>query len=477
MTSVKLELKPVVREVPADLETPVSAFLKLKGRGARFLLESVEMGEKLGRYSFIGLDSLKNVRIHADRLEIEEGGKTETRPLPPGDPLRVLRDLLAPLRIRHDGLPGLVGGAVGYIGYDYVRFLERLPSLRQDPLGLPLCNFILASTLVVFDHVKHKMLLVCVAGEAPEARLDELARDLRAPLGAEWTTPRPAARRAEFVSEFPEADFQSAVRKAKEYIAAGDIFQVVLSQRARGELHTDPFQVYRALRILNPSPYMFYLDFGDHQLVGSSPEIHAKLTGREAVLRPIAGTRRRGKTAEEDLALEKELLADEKERAEHLMLIDLARNDVGRCADYGSVRCTELYTIERYSHVMHIVSEVRGRLSEGQDQFDLLAKTFPAGTVSGAPKIRAMEIIEELEPARRGIYGGAVGYLSYSGNADLAIAIRTLVTRGDTIHVQAGAGVVADSRAELEHKECVNKARAVLQAVELARRSTRAGEG
>ncbi|HEY6548801.1 MAG TPA: chorismate-binding protein, partial [Vicinamibacteria bacterium] len=287
MTSVKTDLKPVVREVPADLETPVSAYLKLKGLGARFLLESVEMGENLGRYSFIGLDSLRTVRVFPDRLEIEEGGKVDARPLPAGDPLRALRDLLAPLRIKHDGLPGLVGGAVGYIGYDYVRFLERLPSLKQDPLGLPLCNFVLASTLVVFDHVKHKMLLVSVGHPAPDARLDEVARALRAPLGAEWTTPKPAGKKADFVSEFPEADYQAAVRKAKEYIAAGDIFQVVLSQRARGELHVDPFQVYRALRILNPSPYMFFLDFGDHQLVGSSPEIHAKLDGREAVLRPI----------------------------------------------------------------------------------------------------------------------------------------------------------------------------------------------
>jgi anthranilate synthase component 1 len=426
------------------------------------------MGENLGRYSFIGLDSLKGVRVFADRLEIEEGGKTETRPLPPGDPLQALRALLAPLRIRHDGLPGLVGGAVGYIGYDYVRFLERLPSMKQDPLGLPLCNFVLASTLVVFDHVKHKMLLVSVGHAAPEARLDEVARALRAPLGAEWTAPRPAGRKADFVSEFPEADYQAAVRKAKEYIAAGDIFQVVLSQRARGELNTDPFQVYRALRILNPSPYMFFLDFGDHQLVGSSPEIHAKLTGREAILRPIAGTRRRGKTAAEDAALEKELLADEKERAEHLMLIDLARNDVGRCADYGSVRCTDLYTIERYSHVMHIVSEVRGRLSEGQDQFDLLAKTFPAGTVSGAPKIRAMEIIEELEPCRRGPYAGTVGYFSLTGDMDTCITIRTMIVKGKTAILQAGAGIVADSDPKSEWVETCNKMEVLKRAIAMA---------
>ncbi len=468
MTTPRLELKPVVREVPADLETPVSAFLKLKGRGARFLLESVEMGENLGRYSFIGLDYLKNIKVFPDRVVVEEGGRSESLPLAGRNPLEVIRGIMAPLAIKHDSLPGLVGGAVGYIGYDFVRHLEKLPSTLPDPLGLPLCNFYLASTMVIFDHVKRKMLLVTVGADDPKKKLAGVYDHLRAPLAAEWTNPRPAASRARFESEFPEEDYKKAVLRAKDYIAAGDIFQVVLSQRARGEIQVDPFQVYRALRILNPSPYMFFLDFGDYQLVGSSPEIHAKLTGREAVLRPIAGTRRRGKTEEEDRALEKELLADEKERAEHLMLIDLARNDVGRCADYGSVRCTDLYTIERYSHVMHIVSEVVGRLSGGQDQFDLLGRTFPAGTVSGAPKIRAMEIIEELEKSRRGPYAGTVGYFSLTGDMDTCITIRTMLVQGRTAYLQAGAGIVADSNPASEWAETCAKMEVLKRAVAMA---------
>jgi anthranilate synthase component 1 len=468
MTSIKLELKPTVREVAADLETPVSAFLKLKGHGARFLLESVEMGENLGRYSFIGLDYLRNIRILPTEVVVEEAGKTERIPIGDRNPLRILRELMLPLGIRHDGLPGLVGGAVGYIGYDFVRFLERLPATLPDPLGLPLCNFYLASTMVIFDHVKRKMLLVTVGKEDPKETLDRVYDLLRAPLAPEWTRPRPSPRRSAFTNEFPEDRFKAAVLTAKESIKIGDIFQVVLSQRQHGELHVDPFQVYRALRILNPSPYMFFLDFGDYQLVGSSPEIHAKLTGREAIIRPIAGTRRRGQTPEEDLRLEQELLADEKERAEHLMLIDLARNDVGRCAEYGSVRCTDLYTIERYSHVMHIVSEVVGRLSQDQDQFDLLSNTFPAGTLTGAPKIRAMEIIEALEPSRRGPYGGTVGYFSLTGDMDTCITIRTLVVKGKTAYLQAGAGIVADSDPASEWTETCNKMEVLKRAIALA---------
>jgi anthranilate synthase component 1 len=468
MTSIKLELKPTVREVAADLETPVSAFLKLKGHGARFLLESVEMGENLGRYSFIGLDYLRNIKILADAVVVEEGGKSESIPIGGRNPLEIVRELMQPLGIRHDGLPGLVGGAVGTIGYDFVRFLEKLPSRLPDKLGLPLCNFYLASTMVIFDHVKRKMLLVTIGKDDPKETLDRVTELLRAPLAAEWTRPHAAPKRATFTNEFPEDKFKAAVLKAKEYIKIGDVFQVVLSQRQQGELHVDPFQVYRALRILNPSPYMFYLDFGGYQLVGSSPEIHAKLSGREAVLRPIAGTRRRGATPEEDQRLEKELLADEKERAEHLMLIDLARNDLGRCAEYGSVRCTDLYTIERYSHVMHIVSEVVGKLPAGQDQFDLLSKTFPAGTLTGAPKIRAMEIIEELEPTRRGPYGGTVGYFSLTGDMDTCITIRTMVVQGKTAYLQAGAGIVADSDPQSEWTETCNKMEVLKRAIALA---------
>ncbi len=468
MSSIRVELKPVIREIPADLETPVSAFLKLRSHGARFLLESVEMGENLGRYSFIGLDYLRSFKILPEYVLVEERGRPEVIPIGDRNPLEILRQIMAPLAIRHESLPGLVGGAVGYVGYDFVRFLERLPSRQPDVLGLPLCNFYLASTVVIFDHVKRKMLLVTVAQEEPQEKLEEVYKCLRQPLPAEWLAPRPAKKRAEFVSNFSAEEFGAAVLKAKEYIRAGDIFQVVLSQRAQGELHVDPFQVYRALRILNPSPYMFFLDFGDYQLVGSSPEIHAKLEDRRAVIRPIAGTRPRGATEAEDRALEKELLADEKERAEHLMLIDLARNDIGRCAEYGTVRCGDLYTVERYSHVMHIVSEVAGRLSPGQDQFDLLSRTFPAGTVTGAPKIRAMEIIEELEKGRRGPYAGTVGYFSLSGDMDTCITIRTMVVKGRTAWLQAGAGIVADSDPRREWQETCSKMEALKRAVAMA---------
>ncbi len=468
MTSVKLDLKPVVREIPADLETPVSAFIKLKGHGARFLLESVEMGENLGRYSFIGLDYLRHVKVLPEYVLVDERGKSEVVPIAGRNPLEILRELMAPLGLRHDSLPGLVGGAVGFIGYDFVRFLEKLPARQPDVHGLPLCSFYLAGTLVIFDHVRRKMLLVAVAQEDPEGRLDEVYEHLRQPLPPEWTSPRPAKKRAEFASNFTEEEYCGAVLRAKEHIQAGDIFQVVLSQRAQGEIHVDPFQVYRALRILNPSPYMFFLDFGDYQLVGSSPEVHAKLLQGEAVIRPIAGTRRRGATDAEDRALEKELLSDEKERAEHLMLIDLARNDVGRCSDYGSVRCTDLFTVERYSHVMHIVSQVSGRLSKGQDQFDLLAKTFPAGTVTGAPKIRAMEIIDELEKGRRGPYAGTVGYFSLSGDMDACITIRTMVVKGRTAWLQAGAGIVADSDPAREWQETCAKMEVLKRAVAMA---------
>lgn len=465
MTTIKVELKPVVREVPADLETPVSAFLKLKGNGARFLLESVEMGENLGRYSFIGLDALKNIKVFRDFMTVEEAGRIETLPLAGRNPLEILRQILAPLAIRHQGLPGLVGGAVGYIGYDFARFLERLPDRLPDPLGLPLCNFHLASTMVIFDHVKHKMLLVTVAQEDPQGKLAEVYDLLRRPLESAWTAPRPAPRRAQFASEFPADEFRAAVLKAKEYIRIGDIFQVVLSQRAHGEIHVDPFQVYRALRILNPSPYMFFLDYGDYQLVGSSPEIHAKLVGDQAIVRPIAGTRPRGRTEQEDRALEQELLADEKERAEHLMLVDLHRNDMGRVSKFGSVKVTDLMSVEKYSHVQHIVSNIESELRPDCDAFDALRSCFPAGTVTGAPKIRAMEIISELERAPRGPYGGAVGYFDFTGNMDFAITIRSIVVAGNKASIQAGAGIVADSVPEREYAETEHKMGAMLRAI------------
>jgi anthranilate synthase component 1 len=460
-----MELKPLVREIPADLETPVSAFLKLRARGARFLLESVEQAETLGRYSFIGIDYLKSIKVLPKYLLVDERGRQDVIELGARNPLDVVRDQIKPLTLAGDGLPGLVGGAVGYVSYDFVRFLEKLPSRLPDPLGLPLASFYVTSTLVVFDHIKRKMLLVSIAPDGAE-KIEEIREALRRPLAFEPGPP--PKRRATFTSELTQDQYEKAVARAKEYIRQGDIFQAVIARRESGEVQVDPFQAYRALRILNPSPYMFFLDFGDYQLVGSSPEVHAKLIGGTALVRPIAGTRRRGATDAEDRALEKELLADEKERAEHTMLIDLARNDLGRCCDYGTVKTSDLFSIERYSHVMHIVSQVSGRLAKERDQFDLLGLTFPAGTVTGAPKIRAMEIIEELEPTRRGPYAGTVGYFSLSGDTDMCITIRTILFKARTAHLQAGAGIVADSDPHAEWQETVNKMEVLKRAIAMA---------
>ncbi len=459
--------KPFIQEIPADLETPVSAYLKLRAGGARFLLESVEQGESLGRYSFIGLDYLKNLKILQNHLLVDERGSQSIIELAGRNPLAVLREQLKPLETHGDSLPGLIGGAVGYASYDLVRHFEKLPSTKPDPLGLPLANFYVTATLAVFDHLKRRMLLVSIAPDAPR-RVAEVRDLLRRPLPVDAVAPPAATKRATFTSNLSEEQFVHAVGTAKEHIRAGDIFQVVLSRRESGELHVDPFQVYRALRILNPSPYMFFLDFGDYQLVGSSPEVHVKLAGSTAMLRPIAGTRKRGETDAEDRALEKELLADEKERAEHLMLVDLARNDLGRCCTYGSVKPGDLFTVERYSHVMHLVSQVNGDLARGQDQYDLFAKTFPAGTVSGAPKVRAMEIIDALEPHRRGPYAGTVGYFSLSGDSDMCITIRTILVKERIAHLQAGAGIVADSDPKSEWQETTNKMAALKKAISIA---------
>jgi anthranilate synthase component 1 len=477
----EVRLTPVVREIPADLETPVSAYLKLAPAGAMFLLESVELGESLGRYSFIGAGALERIAARDGGATIDAGGRTGTVPLPPARPLTLVRDRLRRYAIDpHPSVPRLLGGAVGFVSYDYVRTLERLPARLPEALGLPLFEFVLADTLVVFDHVRRKLLLVALDAAGPEAagrppareRIDALARALAGPLPPPPSGAVPGALRARFASDAGEARFCEAVRRAKRYIGIGDIFQGVLSHRLTGGLAAHPFQVYRALRILNPSPYMFYLDFGSWQLVGSSPEVHAKLERGTAVIRPIAGTRPRGASPEEDERLAGELLADEKERAEHVMLIDLARNDLGRCCAFGSVRVTELMAVEKYSHVQHIVSEVAGTLGAGRDAFDLFDATFPAGTVSGAPKVRAMEIIEELEHSRRGPYAGTVGYFGLGGEMDMAITIRTMVTRdapgGRLAHLQGGAGIVADSDPAREWTETMNKMAALEKAVRMA---------
>ena len=475
-------LIPVWREVLADMETPVSAYRKIAGDAPNsFLLESVEGGERLARYSFLGTDPFLIFRSKENTATITEGGQTETLTLTSGtrDPLHVLKELLDRYTyVPSPELPPFVGGAVGMIGYDTVRFFEKLPTLAEDDLHLDDCLFLFTDALLVFDNVKHKVLSLCNARIAPDedpgaaydaaaAKVNALLLRLRTPA----TVPAPPELGAggSFVPNRTEADYKDAVLKAKEYIAAGDTFQAQVGQRLSKTLHADPFDVYRALRSINPSPYMFYLDFGETKLVGASPEILVGENARKITIRPIAGSRHgRGKTPAEDDAIAADLLADEKERAEHIMLVDLARNDIGRVAKYGTVSVDELMVIEKYSHVMHIVSEVTGTLRDGLDQFDALRASFPHGTATGAPKVRTMEIIEELEPTRRGAYAGGVGYFSFSGTMDLALTIRTAVVKDNVIHIQASGGVVADSVPEYEYQETLAKMRALTRAVEWA---------
>jgi len=481
-------IQPVVRELPADLETPVTVYLKLAGRSPSFLLESVTGGENLARYSFIGVDPARAYVLRGGQVEVHNpAGQSFLEPPPGSDPLDVLRSELArSRRPTYPGLPRFSGGLVGYLGYEMARFFEPSLALAPHP-NLPDGIFLQADTLVAFDHAYGKMILISNPGPgegpaAAETRLDDLQARITGPLPPQASIrPDPAGSRQGVPTALqsnvtPEA-YMRAVEQAKEHIAAGDIFQVVLSQRLERQTRADPFSVYRALRRLNPSPYMFFMDFSDLageeqplRLIGASPEVHVRLEGERAMIRPIAGTRPRGKTPAEDTGLENELLADPKERAEHVMLVDLARNDLGRVCQYGSVRVTEQMAVERYSHVMHIVSQAEGRLCPGLDAFDLLRATFPAGTVSGAPKIRAMQIIADLENSPRGPYAGIAGYFAYDGSMDTCITIRTLMMRGQTVSVQAGAGIVADSQPEREYEESMNKARALAQAVENAER-------
>lgn len=464
---------PLVREVPADLDTPLSAYLKLADSAYSYLFESVQGGEKWGRYSIIGLPCRSVLRVSGQVITVEKDGALIER-AESADPLAWIESFQARYRVTDvEGLPRFTGGLVGYFGYDTVRYIEprlaRCP--HTDPLATPDILLMVSDEVAVFDNLRGKLYLVIHVNPAVEdawnkaqRRLDELVQRLR------QATPVPAPARAtriaetDFISGFTQAGFEAAVRRAQHYIVEGDIMQVVLSQRLSVPYAASALDLYRALRSLNPSPYMFYLNAGDFHVVGSSPEILTRLEDGEITVRPIAGTRRRGASAQEDRALEHELLADPKERAEHLMLIDLGRNDVGRVAEIGSVRLTEKMVIERYSHVMHIVSNVSARLKPGMNAWDVLRATFPAGTVSGAPKIRAMEIIDELEPVKRGVYSGAVGYIGWNGNMDTAIAIRTAVIKDGALHVQAGAGIVADSVPRLEWEETLNKARAVIRA-------------
>ncbi len=472
-------LIPVYCEILADLETPVSAFLKIDTGEYSFLLESVEGGEKWARYCFLGSNPSIIFRSKGKQIEIwREDGKHECREV--SDPLTALKALMSEYRpVIVEGLPRFFGGAVGYLSYDMVRFFEELPSTAIDDMQIPDAFFVITDTLLIFDNIQHKLKVVSnvflqegqdleEAYNEAKDKIEEIIARLRKPVPESLPVPR-SALPPELRSNFKQEEFESIVRQAKEYIKAGDIFQVVLAQRLQLELDVHPFDIYRALRTINPSPYMFYLKFGPIKLVGASPEVLVRLEKPWVEVRPIAGTRHRGKTEEEDQAIAQELLKDPKERAEHIMLVDLGRNDIGRVCVWGSVEVNELLIIEKYSHVMHLVSNVRGLLAEGKDCYDVIRACFPAGTLSGAPKIRAMEIIEELEPTRRGPYGGAVGYFSFSGNMDTCITIRTLTVIGSTAYLGAGAGIVADSVPENEYQETMNKARALLKAMEMAR--------
>ena len=466
---------PVVREVLSDLDTPLSVYLKLADGPYTYLFESVEGGERFGRYSIIGLPARRVYAFRGHRLEvIEDGEVVETREV--ADPFAEVERLRAAFEVeRVEGLPGFTGGLVGWFGFECVEYIE--PRLRgggkPDELGTPDILLMQSEDVAVFDNLKGRLYLIVHADpREPRAiarayrRLDALAHRLRqGGAGYPETLAGRALDEGDFVSGFTREGFIAAVEKSKEYIRAGDIFQVVLSQRLSVPFNARPVDVYRALRALNPSPYMYFLDVGGTQVVGSSPEILVRLKDGEVTVRPIAGTRPRGATPEQDDALEAELLADPKERAEHLMLIDLGRNDVGRVSLPGSVEVGERFVIERYSHVMHIVSEVTGRLQPGLSYADVLRATFPAGTVSGAPKIRALEVIRELEPVKRNVYSGAVGYIGWHGDADTAIAIRTAVIQDGRLHVQAGAGIVHDSDPVREWDETMNKGRALFRAV------------
>jgi anthranilate synthase component 1 len=481
--SARGNLIPVYKEILADMDTPVTAFRKLDDGRYSFLLESVEGGEKWARYSFIGSRPSVVVRSFGNSVEIIRRGKRKKRSVLK-DPLEAVKEILAEYRpVPNPGLPRFFGGAVGFVGYDIIRFFEKMPEREKPGLGLPDIFFMITDTLVIFDNITHRIKVVSNAhidGSSAASAYDEavrkieaivrkLRRGMRCAPAAAVAASSPG-KRAVLRSNFTQSGYEKAVLKAKEYIKAGDIFQVVPSQRFEARISVEPFEIYRALRLINPSPYMYFLRCGDATIVGTSPEVMVRLEGERIDLRPIAGTRKRGLTEEEDGVLEKELLADPKERAEHIMLVDLGRNDVGRVSSPGSVHVSELMVIERYSHVMHIVSNVRGKLSPGNDAFDVVRACFPAGTVSGAPKIRAMEIIDELEPTRRGPYAGAVGYFGFSGNMDTCITIRTLVIKDGVAYIQAGGGVVADSIPSAEYQETVNKAKAMMRAVEMAER-------
>ena len=474
-----VDLVPIYRRLVSDTLTPVSAFCRLDGGANSFLFESVVGGERIGRYSFLGAGPLMQVDAYDREVIITRDGKTERHVV--DDPLTYLHELLNDYRAPHlPGLPRFCGGAVGYAGYDTVRYTEDLPNPPLNDRRLPDLSFAFYDRMVVFDQIQKTILVVAFAdvrqGNLPAAyqaaceRVDVVCEQLARPTDELRLTDISLSGDPQlpFRSNFTRDGYEAAVEKCKEYIRAGDIFQVVLSQRLELETKAQPTDIYRALRVVNPSPYMFLVRTPAVTLIGSSPEIMVRVDEGMTTIRPLAGTRRRGKTEAEDQALEKELLADEKEIAEHVMLVDLARNDVGRVAEYGTVAVTKQFAVERYSHVMHISSEVVGRLASDKTALDALRAGLPAGTLSGAPKVRAMEIIDELEPHRRGPYGGAVGYIDFTGHMDTCIALRTIVMTGQTAYLQAGAGIVADSVPASEYEETLNKARGLLKAIEVA---------
>jgi anthranilate synthase component 1 len=473
---------PLVREVLADLDTPLSTYLKLADAPYSYLFESVQGGEKWGRYSMIGLPCKKVIKISGHEVSLYENGQLTDQQIVT-DPLQWISDYQAQFKVYEDeDLPRFTGGLVGYFGYETIAYIEKrlAKNIKPDPLQTPDILLMVSEEVVVFDNLSGKLFIIVHVDvddsnadiehvlQHGESRLQRIADALRNNLPEKKSHVSQQIQEEDFVSGFTEEGYKAAVNKAKQYIIDGDIMQVVLSQRLTIPFNAEPLDLYRALRSLNPSPYMYYLDLGDHHIVGSSPEILVRLEDEQITVRPIAGTRPRGANESADIELEKELLADPKELAEHLMLIDLGRNDAGRVSKTATVKLTDKMVVERYSHVMHIVSNVTGELKEGLSAMDVLRATFPAGTVSGAPKIRAMEIIDELEPVKRGIYSGAVGYLSWNGNMDTAIAIRTAVIKDKHLSIQAGAGIVYDSVPENEWAETMNKARAIFRAVSLA---------
>ena len=469
---------PVYRQLMADTLTPVLAFQKIASGPYAFLLESASGPEKIGRYCFLGSSPFALFKSAGNRVEVQEDGAARTWQTQ--NPLEDFRQYLDKFSFAAlEGLPRLSCGAVGYMSYDVVRFVEHLPDCPEDDRGLPDIFYMFYDEILIFDHLNKTVKVVCsqrTDGTSPEQayrqateRIDRVIEELRRPLTTVTDDIEPVGEITQaYESNFERRDYLAAVEKAKEYVRAGDIFQVVPSQRLKTETNAAPFDIYRALRVVNPSPYMFFLKLDDLHLIGSSPEVMVQVENRRVTVRPIAGTRPRGATEEEDERLEAELLADPKERAEHIMLVDLGRNDVGRVSKYNTVALHEIMVIEKYSHVMHIVSEVGGDLRDEMTALDALKACLPAGTLSGAPKVRAMQIIDELEPTKRGPYGGAVGYFDFSGNMDTCITIRTIVLSGKTAYVQAGGGVVADSVPETEYEETLNKARALLRAIQVA---------